>query len=74
MPKLNGFEATRKIRALADPVKANIPIYAMTANAFEEDRQQALEAGMNGHLGKPIEIEKLMGILKQVLTPERNGH
>lgn len=67
MPKLNGYEATQQIRALSDPEKANIPIIAMTANAFEEDRQAAFAAGMNGHIAKPVEVEKLMKMLGQVL-------
>lgn len=67
MPKLNGYEATQQIRAFTDPDKANIPIIAMTANAFEEDRQAALDAGMNGHIAKPVEVEKLMKMLGQVL-------
>ncbi|MDE6781448.1 MAG: response regulator [Ruminococcus sp.] len=67
MPVMNGYQATRTIRALDDPVKANIPIVAMTANAFEEDRQEAVDAGMNGHIAKPIDIEKLMDTLKNIL-------
>ena len=59
MPRMNGYDATRAIRALPDPALANLPIIAMTANAFEEDRQNALAAGMNEHLAKPIDIEKL---------------
>ena len=60
MPRMDGYEATRRIRALADSAKANLPIIAMTANAFEEDKRKALEAGMNAHIAKPIEIAKLM--------------
>ena len=67
MPNLNGYEATRKIRSMEDKAKAAIPIIAMTANAFEEDKQNALQAGMNGHLAKPIEITKLMEALTEVL-------
>ncbi|MDE7263005.1 MAG: PAS domain-containing protein [Oscillospiraceae bacterium] len=67
MPVLDGFGATRAIRELADPRLSSLPILAMTANAFEEDRQRVLEAGMNGHLGKPIEIDKLMAALDEVL-------
>ena len=59
MPVMDGYEATRRIRALENKELANIPIIAMTANAFEEDRQNALAAGMNAHLIKPIEIDKL---------------
>ncbi|MDE5885530.1 MAG: response regulator, partial [Oscillospiraceae bacterium] len=67
MPIMNGYQATRAIRALDDPAKAEIPIVAMTANAFDEDRQEAMEAGMNGHVAKPINIEKLMETLKDIL-------
>ena len=67
MPRMDGYEATRRIRALEDRAKANIPIYAMTANVFEEDRQKALDAGLNGHIAKPIDIAALMAVLKGVL-------
>ena len=67
MPKMNGYEATRHIRALPDKAKANVPILAMTANAFAEDKRAALEAGMNGHIAKPIEIPKLMAALGEIL-------
>ena len=59
MPVMNGYEAAAAIRALLDEQFKKIPIIAMTANAFDEDKQRAIEAGMNGHLGKPIEIDKL---------------
>ena len=59
MPVMDGYEATRRIRALSDPALAGIPIIAMTANAFEEDRQEALRAGMNEHVAKPIDVPKL---------------
>jgi signal transduction histidine kinase/ABC-type amino acid transport substrate-binding protein/BarA-like signal transduction histidine kinase len=68
MPNMNGYEATKAIRALADTAKADIPIIAMTANAFEEDKRDAQRAGMNGHLAKPINVHELyktlMGILE----------
>ncbi|MGN0427437.1 MAG: response regulator [Agathobacter sp.] len=67
MPLMNGYEATRQIRKLQDPVKAKIPIIAMTANAFDEDRQAAFDAGMNGFVLKPIEIPKLIEALENVL-------
>ena len=67
MPRLNGYEAARKIRALPDPARAQIPIIAMTADAFEEDRQNALAAGMNAHITKPIEIPKLLKVLAEFL-------
>ena len=59
MPRMNGFEATRVIRKLSNKRLSDIPIFAMTANAFEEDRQEALNAGMNGHIAKPLDIPKL---------------
>ena len=67
MPRMDGYEATRRIRALPDPRKAGIPIFAMTANAFEEDRQNALNAGMNGHIAKPLDIPHLLKVLKEAL-------
>ena len=67
MPVMNGYEAARKIRALESPKLAAIPILAMTANAFEEDRREALENGMNGHIAKPIDMEVLFETLSQVL-------
>lgn len=67
MPVMDGYTATRAIRALEDPVKAAIPIVAMTANAFDEDRMLALEAGMNGHIAKPIDIAMLMKTLQEIL-------
>ena len=67
MPLMDGYEAARMIRAMEDQAKANIPIVAVTANAFEEDRKLALEAGMNGHLAKPYDIPKMMETLRQLL-------
>ena len=67
MPVMNGYEATKQIRALADPGLAGITILAMTANAFDEDRKKALECGMDGFLSKPIVIEELVGILQKNL-------
>ncbi|MBO4300589.1 MAG: response regulator, partial [Desulfovibrio sp.] len=67
MPSMNGYEATRAIRALTDPVRAGVPIVAMTANAFDEDKKDALAAGMNGHLVKPIDMEKLFAMLRKIL-------
>lgn len=63
MPIMNGYEASKRIRALKDPVKASVPIIAMTANAFEEDREKSYEAGMNGHLAKPVSVESLMNMI-----------
>ena len=68
MPELDGYGATRKIRALENHELASIPIFAMTANAFEEDRQEALKCGMNGHLAKPINIKVLLETLNRVLN------
>ncbi|MGN0404399.1 MAG: response regulator [Bariatricus sp.] len=67
MPVMNGYEATRAIRNLNNRSLAEVPIIAMTANAFEEDKQNAAEAGMNGHVAKPVEIQKLMEAVRQVL-------
>ncbi|NCE63327.1 response regulator [Pseudoflavonifractor sp. 524-17] len=67
MPVMDGYQATKKIRALGVPDLARIPILAMTANAFAEDRQTALKCGMNGHIAKPIDIAKLLETLEQVL-------
>lgn len=68
MPKMNGFEATQAIRQLPDKRLADIPIFAMTANAFEEDRQKALSAGMNGHIAKPLDIPKLFDTLRELFS------
>lgn len=70
MPVMNGYEATMKIRKLEDPSLSSIPILAMTANAFEEDKQEALKCGMNGHIAKPIDIEKLMETLDEILAKD----
>ncbi|MDO4804427.1 MAG: transporter substrate-binding domain-containing protein [Lachnospiraceae bacterium] len=67
MPNMDGYEAAKQMRALDDPQKANIPILAVTANAFEEDRQAALDAGMNGHLAKPYDIPEIMKTLGRIL-------
>lgn len=68
MPVMNGYEATRMIRDLENKQIASIPILAMTANAFEEDKKTAVECGMNGHLAKPINIKKLLETLDAILT------
>ncbi len=67
MPRMDGYTATREIRTFTDNEKANVPIVAMTANAFEEDRQKALEAGMDGHIIKPISLEAITEVLDRVL-------
>lgn len=67
MPRMDGYEATRQIRSLEDPEKANIPIVAVTANAFEEDANMALSVGMNGHLAKPYDIPKILETLNELI-------
>ena len=67
MPKMDGYAATRQIRTLPSDV-ANVPIVAMTANAFEEDKQKTIRAGMNAHIAKPIEAGRLMETLSHILT------
>ena len=64
---MNGYEATKAIRSLENRELSSIPILAMTANAFEEDRQEALKSGMNGHLAKPINVEMLFDTLSKIL-------
>ena len=72
MPNMDGYKATRCIRRLDDKKKAEIPIIAMTANAFAEDRKKAFDAGMNGHIAKPIDIEKLGAVILSVLNKQEN--
>ena len=72
MPKMNGYKATQAIRNLPDKDKACIPIIAMTANAFEEDKRDAFAAGMNGHIAKPIQVDKLLSILSEVIRQQEN--
>ena len=67
MPNLDGYMATEKIRRLNDPEKSNIPIIAMTANAFEEDRRKALDKGMDGFVPKPVEMNKLFETLTMII-------
>lgn len=67
MPVMNGYEATKAIRKLENKELASIPIIAMTANAFEEDKQEALKSGMNGHIPKPIDIDNLFSTLDKIL-------
>ena len=67
MPVMDGYEATRRIRALSDKEKASVPIVAMTANAFEDDRKNALNAGMNGHIAKPLDLPKLFRVLSELM-------
>ena len=72
MPKMDGYMITREIRTLKNNKKANIPIVAMTANAFEEDRKKAFDAGMDGHIAKPIDIEKMEKVIHRVLNKQKN--
>ena len=67
MPMMNGYEAAKKIRAMKNPDIASIPIVAMTANAFEEDKEKSYAAGMNGHLTKPVSVEKLMEMIRKMI-------
>ncbi len=73
MPVMNGYEATREIRKLEDRELAAIPILAMTANAFEEDKQEAFHNGMNGHIAKPIDIDILMETLEGILEKDKSN-
>ena len=66
MPVMNGYEAAKQIRSLKNRETASVPIVAMTANAFEEDKKKALEAGMNAHIAKPISIDAIMEVLDQI--------
>ena len=68
MPRMNGYEATIAIRALPDEWASSIPIVAMTANAFEEDKQNAINAGMNGHITKPVDVQKVISTLADILN------
>ena len=70
MPNMDGYKATQAIRNLPDKGKACIPIIAMTANAFEEDKRDAIAAGMNGHIAKPIQIDKLLSMLEEVIRQQ----
>lgn len=73
MPVMNGYDATRKIRQLEDPFRSSIPIIAMTANAFAEDRQKALFVGMNDHIAKPVDMNVLIPVLeKHIRTKKEN--
>ncbi|MGN0164847.1 MAG: hybrid sensor histidine kinase/response regulator [Lachnospiraceae bacterium] len=72
MPNMDGYKATKTIRKFSDEKKAGIIIVAMTANAFEEDKKAAYEAGMNGHIAKPIEIDKLLSTFEDILKTVKN--
>ena len=70
MPKMDGYKATQAIRHLPDKDKARIPIIAMTANAFEEDKREAIAAGMDGHIAKPIQVDKLLAMLAEMIRQQ----
>jgi len=72
MPQMDGYEATRMIRTLDDPRALKIPIIAMTANVFKEDIEKCLKYGMNDHIGKPIDIDEILSLLRQYLHPDYN--
>jgi CheY-like chemotaxis protein len=67
MPEMDGYEATRQIRALGGTAAVSVPIIAMTANVFREDIEKGIEAGMNGHIGKPINLDEVMKELRRYL-------
>ena len=70
MPKMDGYKATQAIRRLPDRDKACIPIIAMTANAFEEDKRDAIAAGMDGHIAKPIQVDKLLSMIAEIMRQQ----
>ena len=72
MPNMDGYQAAQRIRNLNDKTRAEIPIIAMTANAFAEDRKRTFDAGMNGHIAKPIDIEKLGAVILSVLKKQES--
>lgn len=70
MPVMDGYEATHEIRNSEKEDAKSIPIIAMTANAFEEDKRDAIAAGMNGHIAKPIQVDKLLSILSEIIREQ----
>jgi CheY-like chemotaxis protein len=70
MPEMDGYQATRRIRALDTPRAKSVPIIAMTANVFRQDIEKCLDAGMNGHIGKPISFEEVLAKLRSWLPPK----
>ena len=72
MPVMDGLEATRQIRTLNRMDTKEIPIIAMTANAFQDDVRDCIDAGMNGHIAKPIQVDKLLSILSEVIRQQEN--
>ena len=73
MPVMNGLEATKKIRSLEQADAADIPIIAMTANAFQEDRDAARDAGMNAHLSKPVNIDQIQKVICSEIKKRKNN-
>ncbi len=73
MPIMDGYSATRVIRAMEEPLLAKLPIIAMTANAFEEDREKAMDVGMNGHLPKPIDVQKMLSLMRELFSKNNNA-
>ena len=67
MPVMDGYEATQRIRSLTDPGRANVPVIAVTANAFKEDIKKAIDAGMDAHVSKPVSPEAMMGTISRFL-------
>jgi CheY-like chemotaxis protein len=72
MPEMDGLEATRRIRSLDVSQAKEIPIIAMTANVFREDVEKCLEVGMNGHIGKPLDFDEVMNILRRYMHQKQN--
>ena len=70
MPNMDGYKAAQVIRHLPDKDKASIPVIAMTANAFEEDKRDAIAAGMDGHIAKPIQVDKLLSMLAGIIRQQ----
>ena len=70
MPNMDGYKAAQVIRHLPDKDKASIPVIAMTANAFEEDKRDAIAAGMDGHIAKPIQVDKLLSMLAEMIRQQ----
>jgi CheY-like chemotaxis protein len=71
MPNMDGYKATRTIRSMKDSCRNNIPIIAMTANAFDEDKKNAFDAGMDGHIAKPISIDAIAKAVNEVLEKKK---
>lgn len=72
MPVMDGLEATKRIRQMERNDMENVPIIAMTANAFDEDMKKSIECGMNGHLAKPIDIQQLTETIKKIFIERQN--